>query len=158
VSTASEKAFADAALILEHGADAIPTSPHAQPLIDHALAWYREKQRLNALSESRKGCMSVFGHGQTRQIWIEQAGEVESYLDGGARRISAASICRRLIALALLSHPLDGPERKARLPAARYQRRPRERTEGELRGLAEGNRQRAEMARRRREAQTADRV
>jgi hypothetical protein len=167
VSTSSKAmiaALGDAALIFEGAISAapvdlvIPVSPRAEPLIDYALAWYREKQRLNILSISRQECMSAFGHGMTRQILIEQAGEVESYLDGGNRRISTASICRRLIALAILSHPLDGPERKARQPAERFQRLPRERTQAELEGLKRGNERRAEEARQRREAKAAARV
>ena len=149
-------AYATAAIIFAGGLGAAPVSPRAEPLIDYALAWYREKLRLNILSVSRQECMLVFGHGMTRQVWIEHAGEVESFLDGSVRRISTASICRRLIALAILSHPVDGPERKARQPARRYQPRPR--TPAELEGLRRGNQQRAEAARERREAKTVARV
>lgn len=148
-------AYATAAIIFSGGLGAAPVSPRAEPLIDYALAWYRDKQRLNTLSVTRRECMLVFGHGMTRQILIEQAGEVESYLDGGVRRISTASVCRRLIALALLSHPVDGPELKARQPVRRYRAGPRPRTPAELNGLAEGNRQRAEAARQPREARGA---
>ncbi len=96
-------AYATAAIIFMHsGLGAAPVSTRAEPLIDYALSWYREKQRLNILSVSRQECVSVFGHGQTRQILIEQVGELESYLDGGDRRISTATVCRRLIALAVL--------------------------------------------------------
>jgi hypothetical protein len=151
-------AYATAAIIFASGLGAAPVSPRSEPLIDYAITWYREKQRLGILSVSRQECMLIFGHGMTRQILIEQAGELESYLDGANRRISTASVCRRLIALAILSHPLDGPERKARRPAGRYQKHRREPTPQELAGLQRGNAQRAEDARKRREAKVAARV
>ena len=166
-SKAMIAALGDAALIFEGAISAapvdlvIPVSPRAEPLIDYALAWYREKQRLNILSISRQECMSAFGHGMTRQILIEQAGEVESYLDGGNRRISTASICRRLIALATCRIRLDGPELRKACVSRRSdvsQRLPLDRTPAELEGLKRGNERRAEEARRRREARVATRV
>jgi hypothetical protein len=134
-----------------------PINPRAAPLVDYAISWFHEKKRLNILSVSRQECMAIFGHGMTRQILIEKAGEVESYLDGANRRISTESVCRRLIALAIMSHPLDGPELKARQPVARYQKRRREPTRAELEGLRKGNEGRALEAARKREAH-ADRV
>jgi hypothetical protein len=146
-------AYATAALIFAAGGlGAAPVSPRAEPLIDYAIKWFLEKQRLGILSVSRAECMLIFGHGMTRQILIEKAGEVESFLDGANRRISTASICRRLIALAILSHPVDGPELKARQPAKRYAKRRREPTPAELEGLRRGNEGRREGAARKREA------
>jgi hypothetical protein len=55
-----------------------------------------------------------------------------------------------MIALALLSHPIDGPELKARKPAKRYQKPPRPRTEAELHGLEIANARRRENAARKR--------
>ena len=154
MSTASEKAFADAALILEHGVDAVPVSARAKPLIVHHLDWYRGRK--GAPSLSRKELQEWGGWGPTRQIALEESGELESWLDGVLRRISTPSFCKRLIAVALTTYPLDGPELKARQPSARYQKRRRNPTPQEIDALQRANRR--EEAQQRREARTAARV
>ena len=102
--------------------------------------------------------MALFGHGLTRQLAIEAAGEVQTYLDGGKRLVTADSIAIRMIALALSSHPADGPKLKVRQPPGRFQKRRREPTAAELEGLRKGNEQRAAGKRARLEARAAARV
>lgn len=145
-------ALEQAAVVLEHGPDAVPMSLQARSLGAGAIEWLGKQ---TGASVSRKASQEIFDHSSTRQIEVELAGEVESFLDGSMRKISVKSIARRLIALALLSHPLDGEPAKARQPAKRYQKRPRERTAAELEGLRKGNEQRAREARKRREAASA---
>jgi hypothetical protein len=69
--------------------------------------------------------------------------------------VTVTSIYRRLIKLAIASHPVDGPSVKVREPAARFVRRPkapRARTEAELAGLRKGNARRHVEAEARRSA------
>ena len=101
--------------------------------------------------------MELGGWGPTRQINLVDSGELKSFLDGSLRRISTASFCRRLIAVAILTHPLDGPERKARQPLMRY-RTHRKPTPQELEGLRRGNTRRAAEAQQRRETRAAGSV
>ena len=95
--------------------------------------------------------MAFFGFGSTRLLKAERDGEVESYVDGGTRRIPLASICKRQIALALLSFPLGGDGPKTRVPQQLIRKpAPRARTAAELRGLEIGNARRREEAARKR--------
>lgn len=69
--------------------------------------------------------------------------------DAGSKRvITAESFYEHLIASAITSHPLDGPERKVRQPLTRYRTR-RKPTQQELEGLRRGNERRAEDTRKR---------
>jgi len=148
---APEKAFADAVLIFEHGLGAVPISERAKPLVVHALDWYGRQM---SPSLSRRESQELGGWGPTRQINLEESGELESFLDGSLRRISTASFCRRLIAVAILTHPLDGPERRARQSLIRY-RTHRKPTPQELEGLRRGNARRATEAQQRRKTGAA---
>jgi len=127
-------------------------SPAALALVaDIAQRWSNDPR----FSVSRKVSQEMLGIGPTRQIDLEHSGELRSYLDGTARRITLASIYLRLINLAIRSHPPAGPL-KARQPAARYQRRSprREPTQAELDALKRGNEwRRREAEARRAEAQ-----
>jgi hypothetical protein len=94
----------------------------------------------------------------TKELELEAAGIFEAYADGTRMRVTTRSIARRRIALAILSHPVDGPRPKIRQPSGRFQKTIRPRTAAELAGLARGNAKRAEEARRRREAKAAIRA
>ena len=85
------------------------------------------------------------GWGPTTRIEKEKRGDLQTFLDGMARRVFVPSIYDHLIALAVASHPLGGPPKKARQPAARYQRRRlrREPTQAELEALTLVNEDRA---------------
>jgi hypothetical protein len=89
----------------------------------------------------RKVSQEMGGWGSTTQIEKEKRGDLQTFLDGMARRVFVPSIYDHLIALAVASHPLGGPMKKARQPAARYQRRRprREPTQTELEALKRGN-------------------
>jgi hypothetical protein len=130
-------------------ARAAPVSPNARPIIMRAIDWRLREPRFGI---PRKEGMALFGHELTRQLAIETAGELQTFLDGGRRLITADSIAIRMIALALLSHPVDGPALKVRLPPGRYQKRRREPTPAELEGLKRGNERRREEAQKRRAA------
>jgi hypothetical protein len=155
-------ALPQAALVMERGPDAAPLSPRARSLALDALEWLREQK---SFSVSRKTSQEIFDHSATRQIEVELAGELESYLDSGVRKIPVTSIARRLIALAIASHPVDGEPTKARQPKARFKKQHRESTPQELAALKRANDARAEGKQRRlledkqrREAKVAARV
>jgi hypothetical protein len=151
---ASNKAFdaamETAAAILELGLDAVQFNLRARPLIVNWLDWFPKQPP----TLSRKECEAAGGWSSTQQISLEKRDELESFLDGSRRRIITKSFVRRQIALALMSYPLDGPERKARLPRERFQKAARPRTEAELEGLRKANAKRAREAELRREAKT----
>jgi hypothetical protein len=143
---------------IARGLDATPPNPNAQPIIDRAVDWRRREPRFGI---PRKEVMALFGHGMTRQLVIEADSEVQTFLDGGKRLITADSVAIRMIALALLSHPAGGPPLKIRQPPGRYRKRRREPTPAELAGLAKGNegrRLKAQEDQRHREAKAAARV
>jgi hypothetical protein len=142
-----------ARLAFERGVDILPPGPR-QPVADT----FEEYRRDPRGSLKRKEAEVLFNHGSSKQIEVEKDREVDSFLDGSSRRITTKSAYLRKAALLILAFPPDGLTPKARQPAQSYQKRPRPRTTQELRGLAEGNRQRAEAARQRREAKVADRV
>jgi hypothetical protein len=80
-------------------------SPAALALVaDIAQRWSNDPR----FSVSRKVSQEMLGIGPTRQIVLER-GELRSYLDGTARRITLASIYLRLIKLAIRSHPPPDP-------------------------------------------------
>jgi hypothetical protein len=106
---------------------------------------------------TRRQCQQEGNWGPTSQITKENAGALDSVLDGSVRKITAASFYRHLIKLAIRSHPPAGPV-KARQPAARYQKHRREPTPQELEGLRRGNAKRAAEAKQRKEAKAAARV
>jgi hypothetical protein len=155
-TAAMTAALADAAVIMKHGLDAVPTSVSARALIANDLDWLEEQKRQGGDSKSRKQVQTIFGIGASKELLIEA--ELESYLDGYARRITDESICRRKIALKLLSYPANGDEAKARQSGSRYRVAPRPRTPAELEGLRRGNEQRAAEAKQRREAKEAARA
>jgi hypothetical protein len=90
--------------------------------------------------------------GPSRQIELENAGELRSYLDGSRRLVTTASIYARLIRRAIESHPLEGPPAKVRQPSTRYQRQRRQPSEAELTGLRLGNERRKREAAARRKS------
>jgi hypothetical protein len=143
-------------------AGASPISPNAQPIIARAVDWRRREPRFGL---PRKETMALFGHESTRQLAIEANNELQTFLDGGKRLITADSIAIRMIALALLSHPFDGSAVKIRQPPGRFQKQRREPTPQELAALKrandarkEGKQRRLEEAQQRREAKAAARV
>ncbi|HZZ21487.1 MAG TPA: hypothetical protein VFE60_02430 [Roseiarcus sp.] len=146
---------AQAEAILDDGVDASPSHQRAKPLIAHWLNWLRSQK---SPSLSRKGSQEAIGCGPSREIQLEESGAIDAYNEGSIKRISTRSIARHGIMQALLSHPLNAPPAKIRQPAARYQKRPRERTPQESEGLRKGNEGRALEAARKREARTAARV
>ena len=144
-----------AALIFANGVtEAAPANPQIQPQI---LALVEQRRRDPRFGMRRKEAMAIFGIGLTRMMTLEADGEVQTYLDGANRMITVNSIYIRQIALLLLAHPIKGKAPKARLPAWRYQKRPRERTPQELRALQAANNQRHLEAQKRRRAAVADR-
>ena len=99
----------------------------------------------------RKISQEMGGWGSTTQIEKEKRGDLQTFLDGMARRVFVPSIYDHLIALAVASHPVGGPAKKARQPAARYQRRRprREPSQAELEAFKRGNEPRGGGASRR---------
>ena len=102
--------------------------------------------------KSRKQCQTEGGWGQTTQIAKEDSSALHRVNVGMSVKITSKSFYQHLRDLA------SAQPRKLRQPSARYQKRPRERTAAELRGLQIGNAQRAEQARKRREAKAGARA
>ena len=156
LQTASALALAKATAetILKDGIDAVPVHPLARPHVVASIDWL-DRQISPFLT--RKVAQAVVGCSQSKLLRLEAKGGVESLLDGAIRKISAASIARRMIVLALLSHPVGQPSLKARKPAKRYQKPPRVRTPQELEALRRANQRSHEQAeaRKRREESRA---
>ena len=135
--------MAQAELIIERGVDdaGVPLGPLARSITVDTIKWLGAA----SLDQSRvQTHQRIANLGPTKVLELGAAGVLEEYADGSRIRITSRSIARRRIALAILSHPANGPRLKIREPSARYQKRPRERTEAELRGLRQGNAQRHE--------------
>ena len=138
-AVAMAAALKTAAIIFDNGIDAVPTSPRAWTMIADTFDWLAEESK-KTKSLSRQETMAFFGCRLTRLLKMTRDNELESYVDGGTRRYPLASICKRQIALALLSYPLDGDAPKARVPKQLIRKRPvRARTENELRALKRAN-------------------
>jgi hypothetical protein len=122
-------------------------SDRARKIASDILAQWKADSRT---AVSRKTACDMLGVGATKELALEQNGEIDSFLDGPVRRITTASIYRRQIRQAIASHPVDGGPTKARQPSHRFVKKPRPRTESELRGLAIGNERRKREAEARR--------
>jgi hypothetical protein len=153
-SSAMTAEFKVAEIVLRDGPDAVPIHPLALPHVVAAIDWL---DRQTSPFLSRKATQEVLVCSQSKLLRLEARGEIESLLDGAIRKISAASIARRMVALAIMSHPIDGPALKARKPAKRYQKPPRVRTLQELEALRRANQRSHEQAeaRKRREESRA---
>jgi hypothetical protein len=149
-------ALNQAEAILQHDVDGagVLLSKLARSFALDSISWLGAAP----LDQSRVETRRAAGVGSTKELELEAAGVFEAYNDGARVGVSSRSIVRRRIALAILSHPVGGPQPKIRQPSARHQKRPRERTPAEIEGLRRGNAQRAEQAQKRREAKAAARV
>ena len=135
-------------ILIDHGPDALQLNPHAKPLIANELGWLVKQPP----SLPRKGAQEAGGFGQTKAIALQALGVLRSFNLGARVQVSARDVTRYRLAQILLSCPIDGPKLKIRQPAARFRKKVRPRTPAELLGLKRGNEQRAEEARKRREA------
>jgi hypothetical protein len=127
-------------------------SPLVRSVAIDTIRWLRNAP----LDQPRKGAQREGGVGPTKELELEAAGIFEAFADGVRMRVTSRSIARRRIALAILSHPVDGPKSKVRQPKARFQKKIRPRTENELRALQRANDARREdAARKRREESRA---
>lgn len=153
ISPEMAAALAKAEAIFEHGVDGtgVPLTKITRSIALGSVSWLHTAP----FDLPRKEGHREAGVGPTKGDQLEAAGVFEAYVAGSRVRITSRSIARYRLALAILSHPTDGPRLKIRQPSERYQKRARERTEAELEGLRRGNEQRAEQARRRREAHAA---
>jgi hypothetical protein len=133
--------------------DLAALSPIARPMVEELL---RQKASDPRLSVTRQECMRIDPHGQSKQIQLEQAAEYQVFNEGGVKRILTGSIYDRMIRNIIATYPADAPPAKVRESKSAFRKKPRRRTPAELRGLAEGNRQRAEAARARREAKQSE--
>jgi hypothetical protein len=137
------------------GQDAIPPlSRLAQSITNDTINWLRNAP----LDLPRKDGHRAAGVAPTKGGKLERDGVLEAYGAEGRIRITSRSIARRRIALAILSHPDDGPRVRIRQPVKRFEKSPRPRTAAELEGLRRGNegrRLKAQEEQRRREVQAA---
>ena len=142
-------------IIIDRGADAVPHSKVARSLIAQTLDWLSKQ---SGISKPRREGHEAAGVKQSKGIRLEGAEVLETFNSSTVKRISTRSIARYLIAMALLSHPLDALPTKIRQPSARYQKRARPRTPAELEGLRRGNARRAAEAKQRREVKAPSHV
>jgi hypothetical protein len=98
---------------------------------------------------TNRQCEIEGGWGPTTQRKKQADGCLNVYRNGTRVMNTAKSFYAHLRDLA------NAPPRKVRQPKTMFKLRPRPRTEAELRGLAERNRQHSETARKRREAKVA---
>jgi hypothetical protein len=124
-----------------------PMSPAAAAIVADIKA---RAEREVCVAVPRQVSQEMQHIGPSRQIELENAGELRSYLDGSRRLVTTASIYARLIRRAIESHPVDGPPARVRRPSTRYQRHRRQPTPQELEGLKRGNERRKREAEARR--------
>ena len=112
-------ALAQGDVIIGNGPDALPLSPLARSIANDSITWLRDAP----LDLSRVETQRVAGVKSTKELELEAARIYEAYADGMRMRVTTRSIARRRIALAILSHPVDGPQSKIRQPKARFQKK-----------------------------------
>jgi hypothetical protein len=157
-SEAEIAATAQAVTILEHGGfDRVQISERARSISEPHLAWFQNMNAQGRLNLPRRGSMAVGGWGMTMEIGLEQAGRLDAFNDSNIKKITVFSIARRLITLAILSHPLESPPTKIRLPPGRYKPQRREPTDQELAALQRANDHRHQEAQERRRATVSSR-
>jgi hypothetical protein len=86
--------------------------------------------------------MGIMGCGLTSQIEREANGDIDSFVDGAARKITVKSIYRYLIRRVIETFPVDGPPKRGRNPVTGFKRKRRAPTQAELDALARANTQR----------------
>jgi hypothetical protein len=150
-STTMTAALKVAEIILRDGTGSAPIHPLALPHIVAAIDWLG--QQISPFL-TRKTAQEVIGCSQSKLLRLEANGELETLLDGSTRKILAASVARRMIANAIMSHPASGFELKARKPAKRYQKPARQRTPQELEALRRANQRSHEQAEARKRGET----
>ena len=140
ITTEMAAALALAETILRDGVEGVegvdtPLSKVPRSVAEDAVIW------LGAAPPDlpRKDAHRAAGVGPTKGGELEAAGVLEAFNDGSRVKITTRSIARRRIALAILSHPHDGPRRKIREPRECFKKQPRARTPAELEGLRKGN-------------------
>jgi hypothetical protein len=117
-------ALAQAELTIQRGVDdaGVPLSGLARSIAVDTIKWLGAA----SLDQSRVQTQQIANLGPTKVLELGAAGVFEEYADGARIRITSRSIARRRVALAILSHPVNGPRLKIREPSARYKKRPRE--------------------------------
>jgi hypothetical protein len=122
-------------------------SERARPLVETLL---KQKAAAPQITVSRKIALDMLGCGLSKLLLLEASDEVQSFIEGGQRKILVASIFDRLVRQVILSYPVGQPPTKAHTVRTRFRKKPRARTPQELAGLAKGNeRRRREAAERR---------
>jgi hypothetical protein len=132
-----------------------PMSPAARAVVNDIVG---RAERDVRVAVPRAVSQEMQHIGASRQIELENEGELTTYLDGSRRLVLVTSIYARLVKLVLESHPLDRPAKRVRRPTSVFVRQRRKPTEAELRGLAKGNAKRAAEARARREAKATSEI
>jgi hypothetical protein len=111
----------------------------AEPLRTTIADCIRERDADPRGSLSRVEHQIFGGFGQSKEIEIEENGEVVVYTDGGKVRIEKNSAYHRKIRLLIESNPAGQLRVKIRKSKTAFKKQPRPRTEAELRGLAKAN-------------------
>jgi hypothetical protein len=116
-----------------------------------------DRLRTSPPDVSRKEACREAVVGPTKELELEADGVLDAYADGSRVRITSRSIARRRIALAILSHPPDGPRLRIRQPKERFQKAVRPRTPQELTALQRANDRRKANAEEERKTRAAAR-
>jgi hypothetical protein len=112
-----------------------------QQLAEKVLAARAADTRLLVSARTTKEMLGIQG---TKYADLVKSGGLATVVDGRERKTVVASIYDRLLELICASHPADAPPTKVREVKTVFRRKPRPRTEAELRGLAKGNQRRHE--------------
>jgi hypothetical protein len=129
-----------------------------EPLRASIVALIKERDIPGLGDFSRAEHMAFANHKLSKEIQIEEAGEVVTYAAGGQKRIERRSAYNRKIAFILASNPIGATQPKIRAAPSAFKkaaRRARLRTEAELEGLRKGNERRRIEAEARRAAKEA---
>jgi hypothetical protein len=115
-------------------------SERARPMVEALL---RKKVEALQLAVSRKIALGMLDIGLSKLLLLEASGELQSFIEGGQRKILVSSIYDYLIANVIKSYPVDGPAPKRQV-RTRFRKARRKPTEAELAALDRANQARHE--------------
>jgi hypothetical protein len=95
------------------------TASSAHPLV---ISTYDKLKTDPSVGKTRSEAMTILACGATSVREKERRGDLKTWVDGTNVRISTVSLYLHILDLIVMSHPVDGPKRKARVPTASYQK------------------------------------
>jgi hypothetical protein len=111
-------------------------SERARPMVEALL---RKKAEALQLAATRKAALGMLDIGLSKLLLLEASGELQSFREGGQRKILVASIFDYLIGQVIASYPADAPAAKVRAVRTAFKIARRKPTANELQALAAAN-------------------